>query len=277
MQVSGNCNILWYQGQISDSTIYSSDSYCYCVKCNSPTLKVNHKSTFKKEICKPNCISEKKAIGPCRQNSENEEGEESLSNYDKSHIFHLRDENQELLFQGITEGQVRSNDRRKKTGIQKGQGSIKGKSKDDGINIFNCPNQEKIEELQTLLGPMLRIGTLEGSSWKENYLKTLYYFVFSDSKPKWRFSTFMFPVSIDNKFDSSGNNPSVVLDMFANESDCYRIANSLDIEIQSSDLQKNNIRLYAKEIALCGFNHIIVIGKTYCGLLFLDCYGRVFK
>jgi hypothetical protein len=65
--------------------------------------------------------------------------------------------------------------------------------------------------------------------------------------------------------------------MFANESDRYRIANSLDIEVQSSDLRKDNIHLYTMEIARCGFNHIIVIGETYCGLLFLDCYGRVFN
>ena len=74
---------------------------------------------------------------------------------------------------------------------------------------------------------MLRVGTLEGSSWKENYPKTSCYFVFPDSKPKWKINASMFPVSIDNKFDSSGNNPSLVLDMFANESDRYRIANSL--------------------------------------------------
>src|SRR4051812_39299411 len=142
MQVSGNCNALWHQGQIGDSTIYSFDSYCHCVGCSGPALKAHHKSTFKKEIHGPNCISEENAIDPCRQDSGNEEGGESLSNYDKSHIFHSKDENQELLFRGITSGQVWSNDRRKKTGIRKGQGSIGGESKDDGINIFNCPNQE---------------------------------------------------------------------------------------------------------------------------------------
>lgn len=52
---------------------------------------------------------------------------------------------------------------------------------------------------------------------KENYSKTPCYFVFPDSKLKWRINASMFPVSIDNKFDSSDNNPSLVLDMFANE------------------------------------------------------------
>jgi hypothetical protein len=65
--------------------------------------------------------------------------------------------------------------------------------------------------------------------------------------------------------------------MIANESDRCRIATSLDIEIQSNDLRKDNIRYYIMEIVLCGFNHIIVIGSCHCGLLFLYCYERVFR
>jgi hypothetical protein len=106
----------------------------------------------------------------------------------------------------------------------------------------------------------------------------LYY---PDSKPKWTTNTSMFPVSNDNRFDSSGNNPSLFLEMLEDVLNRYHIANFLDIKLLSlkSDdyLQKDNIRLYAMNIALCGFSHIIVIGETYCGLLFLDCYGRIFQ
>ncbi|RGB42250.1 hypothetical protein C1646_810091 [Rhizophagus diaphanus] len=204
---------------------------------------------------------------------------ESLSICDKFHIFRSEEENQELLFRGIASWQVWRNEGRENTGIRKCQGSIEAESGDDGINIFKCQNQKKIGE--SLLGPVLRIGALEGSSWKENYPKTSCYFVYPDRKPKWTTNTSMFPVSIDNRFDSSGNNPSLFLEMLENVLDRYLIANFLDIKLQSikSDdhLQKDNIRLYAMDIALCGFNHIIVIGETYCGLLFLDCYGRIFK
>jgi hypothetical protein len=67
---------------------------------------------------------------------------------------------------------------------RKDRKNIERESKNDGINIFKCPNREKINELQTSLEPMLRVGTLEGSSWKENYPKTPCYFVLDDSKPK---------------------------------------------------------------------------------------------
>uniref|UniRef100_U9SGV4 Uncharacterized protein n=1 Tax=Rhizophagus irregularis (strain DAOM 181602 / DAOM 197198 / MUCL 43194) TaxID=747089 RepID=U9SGV4_RHIID len=228
MQVSENCNALWPQGQISDSTIYSSNFYRHCVGCSSSILE---------------------------------------------------EKNQELLFQSITSWQVWRNEGIEKIGIRKCQKSIEAESGDDEINIFKCQNREKIDE--SLLGPVLRVGALKGSSWKENYLKTPCYFVYPDSKPKWMTNTSMFPVSNDNRFDSSGNNLSLFLEMLENILNRYHIANFLDIKLlnlKSNDyLQKDNIRLYAMNIALCGFNHIIIIGETYCGLLFLDCYGHIFQ
>ncbi|CAB4423843.1 unnamed protein product [Rhizophagus irregularis] len=277
LQVSENCNALWPQGQISDSTIYSSNFYRHCVGCSSSTLEVHYKSTAKKGIHETSCISGENAINPCGQDSGNRG--DLLSICDKFHIFRLEEENQELLFQGIASWQVWRNEGREKTGIRKCQGSIEAESGDDEINIFKCQNREKIDE--SLLGPVLRVGALEGSSWKENYPKTPCYFVYPDSKPKWTTNTSMFPVSNDNRFDSSGNNPSLFLEMLEDVLNRYHIANFLDIKLLSlkSDdyLQKDNIRLYAMNIALCGFNHIIVIGETYCGLLFLDCYGRIFQ
>ncbi|EXX75380.1 uncharacterized protein OCT59_017995 [Rhizophagus irregularis] len=193
--------------------------------------------------------------------------------------FMKQEKNQELLFQSITSWQVWRNEGIEKIGIRKCQKSIEAESGDDEINIFKCQNREKIDE--SLLGPVLRVGALKGSSWKENYLKTPCYFVYPDSKPKWMTNTSMFPVSNDNRFDSSGNNLSLFLEMLENILNRYHIANFLDIKLlnlKSNDyLQKDNIRLYAMNIALCGFNHIIIIGETYCGLLFLDCYGHIFQ
>ncbi|CAI2168494.1 5057_t:CDS:2, partial [Funneliformis geosporum] len=124
-------------------------------------------------------------------------------------------------------------------------------SKSNENDVFKCPNREKIENLLTILGPLFRVGTMEGSSWKEDYLKT--------------------------PFDSSGNNPILAVEMIKDESDRCRIAKSLNIEILSGDLQKNNIYQDIKNIAKCGFNHIIIIGCCYCDLHFLDCYEHVFR
>ncbi|CAB4394532.1 unnamed protein product [Rhizophagus irregularis] len=265
------------QRQISDSTIYSSNFYRHCVECSSSTLEVHYKLTAKKGIHETSCISKENVINPCGQDSGNRG--DLLSICDKFHIFHLKEKNQELLFQGIASWQVWRNEGREKTGIHKCQESIEAESGDDEINIFKCQNQKKIDEL--LLGPVLRVGALEGSSWKENYLKTPCCFVYPDSKPKWTTNTSMFPVSNDNRFNSSGNNPSLFLEMLEDILNRYHIANFLDIKLLNlkSDnyLQKDNIRLYTMNIALCSFNHIIVIGETYCGLLFLDCYGRIFQ
>ncbi|CAI2177503.1 2285_t:CDS:2 [Funneliformis geosporum] len=173
-------------------------------KKSSPALEVPNRLTSKSEI--------------------QLQGETSQKEVQKSScISGEKGQHQELLFRNINLWQAGRNERR------------------DEINVFQCPNREKIEGLQKLLGLVFRV------------------------------------VSSSNRFDSFGNNLSLVVDMIVNESDRFRIATSLDIEIQSNDLRKDDIRYYIMEIALCGFNHIIVIGKCYCNLLFLNCYECVFR
>ncbi|CAI2190820.1 14849_t:CDS:1, partial [Funneliformis geosporum] len=285
--VERSCNALWPQGQGDDSTICSFNSYNHSVGCSSPSLDVQHKSTSKsemqlqgkssnEEIRKPSRISGENAVGPCEQITGNG-GEENSSNHGKSHILRSEGERQELLFRDINSRKERRNERRENTSIQNERTSSGRESESDENYVFKCPNREKIDRLLSTLGPLFRVGTLEGSSWKEDYPKTPCYFVLPDSAPKWRFEAFMSPLSYDNRFDSSGNNPTLVIEMIENESDRCRIAKSLNIEIQSGDLQKDNIYQDIMDIAQCGFNHIIVIGSCYCDLIFLDCYERVFR
>ena len=53
------------------------------------------------------------------------------------------------------------------------------------------------QQLRTILGLMLRVGSLEGSSWREKYSRNPCYLVYPDSKPEWKFSSFIFPMSIN--------------------------------------------------------------------------------
>jgi len=254
---------------------------------NSTALDVQYKSTSKSEIqsqCKASkneipksdCISGGNAVGPCEQDFENGGGS-SLSSRGKPHILGPEREDREILFRGINTVRDSSNERRENTDVRNQQTSSESESRNDEHIIFKCPNQQKIGRLLTILGPLFRVGTLEGSSWKEDYPKTPCYFVLPDSKPKWRIDASMSPLSYDNRFDSSGNNPTLVVEMIENESDRYHIAKSLNIEIRSGGLQKDYIHHDIMDIAQCGFNHIIIIGSCYCDLLFLDCYERVFR
>ncbi|CAG8499123.1 5679_t:CDS:2 [Paraglomus brasilianum] len=199
------------------------------------------------------------------------------TSHDKSNIFHSEEQHKELPFRSINSWHAGRDESRERTDIRNEQGGSREESKNDEIDVFQCPNRGKNEGLQEFLGPLLRVGTMVGSSWEENYPKSPCYFVLPDSRPKWIYNCSMPSVSNRNRFDSSGNNPSVVVEMIANESDRCRIATSLDIQIQNCDLRKDHIAHYVKEIALCGFNHIIVIGiigTCDCGLLFLDCVFR---
>lgn len=289
MQAEGNCNALWPRRQDDDPTIWSFDSYHHCVGCNSPSLNIQHKSTSKsemqlqgkssnEEIRKPGRISEENAVSSCRKITENGELERgNSSNHSKSHIFHSEGERQELLFRDINLWKDWKNESREQRDIQHDRTSRERESKNDENNVFKCQNREKIQRLLTILGPLFRVGTLKGASWKEDYLKIPCYFVLPDSRPKWRIDESMSLLSYDNRFDLSGNNLTLEVEMIENKLDRCRIAKSLDIEIQSTDLQKDNIYHYLLDIAQCGFNHIIIIGSCYCDLFFLDCYERVFR
>ncbi|PKC06536.1 hypothetical protein RhiirA5_360162, partial [Rhizophagus irregularis] len=74
----------------------------------------------------------------------------------------------------------------------------------------------------------------------------------------------------------------MVVKTFMNPNRCY-IANSLGYKLHNKD-QKNYISYikeeftsYIEEVNRYGFDHIIIIGKLYYRMLFLDCFGRVFN
>ncbi|CAG8469798.1 11036_t:CDS:1 [Racocetra fulgida] len=79
------------------------------------------------------------------------------------------------------------------------------------------------------------------------------------------------------------NNPLIVVKKIMSESDSFHVATSLYLKLQSESLQddvicyvKEDLICYIKEIKQYSFNHSIIIGECYCGMLFLDCYSRVF-
>jgi hypothetical protein len=57
---------------------------------------------------------------------------------------------------------------------------------------------------------------------------------------------------------------------------CRSLSMIVDIVMKSN---RNYIAtsLGLEEVIDYGFDHIIIIGERYCGLLFMDCFGRVFS
>ena len=60
----------------------------------------------------------------------------------------------------------------------------------------------------------------------------------------------MSPLSNDNRYDSSGKNPTLVIEMVKDELDRCHIAQSLGILIRTGDLKKDYIYRDLMDIAL---------------------------
>ncbi|CAG8617181.1 3832_t:CDS:2, partial [Acaulospora colombiana] len=70
-------------------------------------------------------------------------------------------------------------------------------------------------------------------------------------------------------------NPFMLVEIIANKKDRKRVANYLNCNIGGGD--PSTCICYMEIVKRYGFDHIIIIGERYAGILFLDCYGRVFE
>jgi len=70
------------------------------------------------------------------------------------------------------------------------------------------------------------------------------------------------------------NNNSILVDAFE-KSGRSRIGTFIGFEILK-DSDPKELTSYITSVAKFGFNHIIIIGEIYSGIVFLDCYSRVF-
>jgi hypothetical protein len=83
-------------------------------------------------------------------------------------------------------------------------------------------------------------------------------------------------VSVRNENDglaSASNNSSILVNTFAERS---RFASFIGHEF-FTDSEAEDLTDYIACVEEFGFNHIIIIGEVDFGMIFLDCYGRIFK
>ncbi|CAI2165217.1 7176_t:CDS:2 [Funneliformis geosporum] len=142
-----------------------------------------------------------------------------------------------------------------------------------------CPNKVRIDEMQSSLGKLCRIGTLEGTTWTTEIQKKSCTFVHPDDFDKEsedRTSLSQVPMGGEVDELHGGEKNLMIVEKIACEFDRSRVASSIGIEIQNERPPEDLVD-YMEYVKWYGFDHIIIIGEVYCGLLFLDCYGRVFK
>ena len=148
-----------------------------------------------------------------------------------------------------------------------------------GGGCEECPNRGRIGEMQARFGKLFRIGSLAGDVWKSTIPRKSCTSVHAHSRytqeePSIGSQISMSPVQACGGNDvspSRHDNDLILVDTFEDKS---RIAASITLEIFDNDPRE--LVYYIKCVAKFGFDHIIIIGETYDGLVFLDCYGRLF-
>ncbi|RHZ74163.1 hypothetical protein Glove_227g36 [Diversispora epigaea] len=101
----------------------------------------------------------------------------------------------------------------------------------------------------------------DSSVWTKEHIQILYYFVLPNNESK-----------IKHDIEQ------------IRESDSSHVVISLYLKLQTEDSQENSMKelqCYITKIRQFGFNYIIIIGKRYCDILFMDCldeseeYGQI--
>ncbi|CAG8741279.1 18728_t:CDS:2, partial [Rhizophagus irregularis] len=152
-----------------------------------------------------------------------------------------------------------------------------------GIRCGECPNRRSIGILQTRFGELFRIGTLGNNAWTTDGTPSeTCRFIHAHSFPTQESSTIedkgtvsQVPAcAVQNGKTLRYNNNSILVDAFG-KSGRSRIGAFIGFKILK-DSDPKELTSYITSVSEFGFNHIIIIGEIYSGIVFLDCYGRVF-
>ncbi|CAB4413828.1 unnamed protein product [Rhizophagus irregularis] len=156
-----------------------------------------------------------------------------------------------------------------------------------GVRLLNCPNSRKLKNVETQFGQLLRVGSMAGDYWTDEIVSRPCRLVHAHSHPVHKPSRTINCqeavcnlqscvnqncfLSADND-SPSNNNSLIVVDTFE-KSVRFQIATFIK---GVSITEPKEVEYYIADVADFSFDHIIYIGETEYGMLFLDCYDRVF-
>ncbi|CAB5361342.1 hypothetical protein RhiirA1_427267 [Rhizophagus irregularis] len=285
-QVPEDSNSVWPYREIGGPTRLSTDLTNNCVGCSVTSLDLPHSDRIQDNRGRrENRISFEKTgrVG----GNDNEDGTEN--GIPRSHCK----PNMGILTRGGEDSEVHVrclSPLREST--QKGddrQHQISNtveSERDEGatMGLTYCPNSGTIKSLQASFGKLCRIGNM-GSVTRGNELCRL---VLPHPNPAQEVGPTSYdqePVSIMSNCGKNDVSPQgcsdslMVVETFVREQDRRRMALTFgyDLPFGSRDPKKLfELTDYMERVAEFGFNHIIVIGEVDYGMVFMDCYGRLF-
>ncbi|CAJ0749652.1 332_t:CDS:2 [Entrophospora sp. SA101] len=277
---TGEPNIcsVWCRGEDGKTTTLSTNSNNNHMGRGSPSLdNLHHENEgFRGNgTSKPEKISFQNANYLGRQNHNDEYGKVALPNSSKYNDFSGKGEDCKIYVRGVSPHVTKD---------QQISSTVEGRIyTNPTIAPFECcPNMQTIQSSLFSFGQLRRIGTLAGHAWTKEEPKTPCRFVVPNIQSiEERISETMSPVPKGEEQDEpreGRNNPKsplMIVEMIANKSDRKRVANSLNCKLEPGDF--SGCICYMEQVKeYYGFDHIIIIGELHAGILFLDCYGRVF-
>ncbi|CAG8627584.1 2401_t:CDS:2, partial [Funneliformis mosseae] len=150
---------------------------------------------------------------------------------------------------------------------------------------ISASQEERFENFQAqkvFLRELCQNSALDSTLWIE-ILKKLCKLIFPDNNNREsEDQASMSQVQVgseDNKMLGLRNdlsNSLMLVEMITCESDICRIASYIDLEIKAKAPLEDLI-IYIEHVKWYSFNHIIINGELYCGMLFLDCYSCLFE
>ncbi|CAI2187405.1 13913_t:CDS:2, partial [Funneliformis geosporum] len=184
------------------------------------------------------------------------------------------------------------NDIHNENGVYQGNGASKPKTNsfnnvnypsrkdyDDGTECVRSPNNSKYNDISGK-----RYGGREqslNSKYEEEPMTLCRFVVPNIQSAQETVPKTMSQVPKSEKQDESQEscynpkNPLMIVEIIANKKDRKRVTNYLNYDIERGDT--STCICYMEFIKMYGFDHIIIIGELDAGLLFLDCYSRVFE
>lgn len=252
-----------------------------CMGCSSITLDDIHNENGDYQgngASKPKTNSFNNVNYPSRKDYD--DGTECVESPNNSKYNDVSGKRDQIYVRGInSERDKNRNDNKGNGGRNQSPNSkYEGECLSDITRVY-CPNRSS----QLPLGQLRRIGTLAGNAWttKEEPKTPCRFVVPNLQSAQEKFPKRMSQVPKSEKHDESQEgcynpkNPNMIVEIIANKKDRKRVAKYLNYDIESGD--PSTCICYMEFIKKYGFDHIIIIGELYAGLLFLDCYGRVFE
>jgi len=257
----------------------STDTNYYDLRCLEPTL-VLRPSAFKEDDSRgANQLSIRESETLNREYHDNTAKYRFASNNSEPHVLRSSIETERERCE-IYDGYVDS----LSTTRERAGNNDKGREHADlkvGKECEGCSNRGTMEKMQAQFGKLCRNGYLGGDAWKTTAPQESCRFVYPHSRFTQKGTSIIeSPTTMSqvqpregkNESSSRCKDPPMLVHTFEDKS-C--IATLINYEVYDSDPKE--LVYYINRVAEFGFNHIIIIGETDYGMIFLDCFGRVFQ